>query len=81
MAVLKKLPQINCVMLIMKLHSSSAHHYAFSDHVSWVYVVSSAKVACKYFSGKQEIWKMDRIIFFIFSLYSKSEGIETHAFD
>lgn len=72
MALLKKLPQIDCVILVVKLHSSSAHHYAFSDYLSRVYVISSAKVV---FSGKQEIWKMDRIIFFGFFLYALNQKV------
>lgn len=81
LAALKKLSQIHCAILVVKLNLLDAHHCTISDDLSRVYVISSAKIACKYFSGKQEIWKMDRILVFIFSLYSKSKGIETHAFE
>lgn len=73
MAALKKLSEIHCVILVVKLNLLGAHHWTISDDLSRVYVISSAKIACKYFSGNQEIWKMDRILFFIFPLYSNQK--------
>lgn len=55
MAALKKLSQIHCVILVVELNLLGAHHCTISDDLSGVYVISSAKIACKYFSGKQEI--------------------------
>lgn len=62
----KKLLQINCVISIVKLHSSTAHRYASSDYLSRVYVISSAKVACKYFQGSK---KFERWIELFSSLF------------